>query len=137
METDQCMGVLAVCHPVWASELPEGLLAIAKRLNHEDEMGYLYFAEETACIVIWELLRSRSALVSTGAIRKPELMNAIWEHHPEYAMGWNAQEQAGLHDALGLLIYALGVEDRKLESSLEHMIALTPGSGTDFIGFWK
>lgn len=35
-------------------------------------------------------------------------MNAIWKFHPEYAMGYNAQEQAGLHDMLGLLLLPLG-----------------------------
>lgn len=137
METDRCVEVLAVCHPVWAVELPEGILSVAERLNDEDEMGYLYFAKETACVVIWELLRKRPALVSTGLIRKPELMNAIWEHHPEYAMGYNAQEQTGLNDIRGLLLYALGVEDRELEGSQEHMVFMTPGAGTDFIGFWR
>lgn len=137
METDQCVEVLAVCHPVWASELPEGLQSIAQGLNDEDKMGYLYFAKETACVIIWELLRTRSALISTGLIRKAELMNAIWEYHPEYAMGYNAQEQAGLNDALGLLLYALGVEDRELEGSPEHMVVMTPGIGSDYTGFWK
>ena len=78
-------------------------------------------------------MRTRSALVSTGLIRKPELMNAIWKYHPEYAVGYNAQEQAGLNDALGLLLYTLGVEDRELNSSPDCMIAITPGVGTDFI----
>ena len=136
METDQCVEVLAVCHPVWASELPEGLLAIAQGLDAEDEMGYLFFAED-ACVVIWEFLRTRSALVSTGLIRKAALMNAIWESHPEYAMGYNTQEQAGLNDALGLLLYAMGVEDRELAGSSEHMISITPGAGTDYTGFWR
>ena len=56
---------------------------------------------------------------------------------PGYALGCNAQEQAGLHDTLGLLLYALGVEDRELEGSPEHMITVTPAAGTDFIGFWR
>lgn len=136
IETDQCVEVLTVCHPVWASELPEGLLAIAQNLDHEDEMGYLYFLRETACVVIWELLRTRSALINAGLIRKAELMNAIWEYHPEYAMGYNAQEQAGLHDALGRLLHTLGMEDRELRGWPENMIALTEGAGTNFTGFW-
>lgn len=137
LETDQCVNVLAVCNPVWASELSEGLLSIASKLEHEDELGCVFFQTEAACVAIWELLRTRPELVSLGLIRKAELMNAIWEHHPEYAMGWNAQEQAGLNDGLGLLLYALGVEDRELEGSVEYMIAITPEVGTDFIGFWK
>lgn len=64
-------------------------------------------------------------------------MNAIWEYYPEYAMGFNAQEQAGLNDGLGLLLYALGVEDRELEGSVEYMISITPETGADFIGFWN
>lgn len=134
LETDQCMNALAVCHPIWATELSEGLLSIAGKLDYEGEMGYRYFTWQTSCVVIFELLRTRSALVSTGLIRKPELMNAIWKYHPEYAVGYNAQEQAGLNDALGLLMYALGAEDRELEVSLDSMIVLTPDVETDFIG---
>lgn len=52
-------------------------------------------------------------------------------------MGWNTQEQAGLNDGLGLLLYALGGEDRELEGAAEHMVTMTPDAGTDFIGFWK
>lgn len=100
-------------------------------------MGYLYFSKESACVSIWELLRSRPELTSLGLIRKAELMNAIWDCHPEYAMGYNAQEQAGLNDGPGLLLYALGVEDRELDGSPEHMISMTEGIGTDYIGFWK
>ncbi len=137
IETDRCIEGLAICHPVWATELSEGLLGIAERLEHEGAMGYCYFQRETACVAIFELLRIRSALTSTGLIRKPELMNAIWAYHPEYAMGYNAQEQAGLGDALGQLLYMLGAEDRELEGSPEHMITMTPEAGTDFIGFWK
>lgn len=134
LETDQCVEVLAVCYPVWATELFEGLLSIAGKLDCEGELGYRYFTRQTSCVVVFELLRTRSALVSTGLIRKPELMNAIWKYHPEYAVGYNAQEQAGLNDALGLLLYTLGVENRGLNSSPECMIAITPGVGTDFIG---
>lgn len=137
VETDQCVQVLTVCHPVWATELSKGLLEIAHRLGHEDEMGYLFFREESACVAIWELLRTRPELTNAGLIRKAELMNAIWEHHPEYAMGWNAQEQAGLNDGLGLLLYALGIEDRELEGSPQHIITMTEGAGVDFLGFWK
>lgn len=137
METDRCVEVLAVCYPVWDGELSEGILSLGQKLVSEDEMGYIYFPKEAACVVIWELLRTRSALVSTGLIRKAELMNAIWSSHPEYAMGYNAQEQAGLNDVLGLLLYAAGAEERELEGSPEHMISITPGAGTDYTGFWK
>lgn len=97
---------------------------------------YLYF-QQAACIAIFELLRTRSALVASGLIRKPELMNAIWKYYPEYVIAYNTQEQAGLNDGFGLLLYALGIEDRELERSPEQMITISPGVGTDFIGFWE
>ena len=137
IETEQCVEVLAVCYPIWDGDLSEGLWEVGRKLDAEGEMGYRYFLKETACVAIWELLRLRPALLTTGLIRKTELMNAIWEHQPGYALGYNAQEQAGLNDALGLLLYALGVEDRELESSPEHMITLTEEAGTEFIGFWR
>lgn len=136
IETERCVEILAVCHPV-CEELSEGLPELGRTLEAEGEMGYLYFQKEAACVAIWELLRVRSELTTSGLIRRTELMNAIWEHQPGYALGYNAQEQAGLHDALGLLLYALGVEDRELEGSPEYMIAVTEGVGTDYIGFWK
>ena len=137
METDQCAEVLAVSYPMWEGELSEGVQTIAKRLEHEGEFGYLYFSKQAACVAIWELLRTRSELTTLGLIRRTELMNAIWEYYPEYAMGFNAQEQAGLNDGIGLLLYALGAEDRELEGATEHMIVMAPNVGSEYIGFWK
>ena len=137
IETEQCVEVLAVCYPVWDGDLSKGIQEVGHRLDHEGERGYLYFLKESACAAVWELLWIRPALVSTGLIRKPELMNAIWKYQPGYAMGYNAQEQAGLHDVLGLLLYALGAEDRELKGSPEGMISITPDVGTNFIGFWR
>lgn len=137
IETEQCIEVLALSYPIWDGELSEGLIEIGRKMGAEGDMGYLYFLREAACVAVWELLRTRSELIDTGLIRKPELMNAIWRYQPGYALGYNAQEQAGLHDALGLLLYALGVEDRELEGSPEYMIAMDPETGTDFIAFWK
>ena len=65
------------------------------------------------------------------------LMNAIWKYAPMYAAAYNAQEQAGLNDALGLLLQTLGAEDVELEGASEYMITLDPDAGTDFIGFWR
>lgn len=137
IETEQCIEVLALSYPIWDGELSEGLIEIGRKMGAEGDMGYLYFLREAACVAVWELLRTRSELIDAGLIRKPELMNAIWRYQPGYALGYNAQEQAGLHDTLGLLLYALGVEDRELEGSPEYMIAMDPETGTDFISFWK
>ena len=64
------------------------------------------------------------------------LMNAIWKYAPMYAAAYNAQEQAGLHDGLGILLKMMG-EDSEPQGSPEHMISLVPDTGTEFIGFWK
>lgn len=74
--------------------------------------------------------------MDAGLIRKSELMNAIWEHAPEYAAIYNRGEQAGLHNGLSILVQMLG-GDSKPQRALEYMIALYPGAGTDFTGFWK
>ena len=137
IETERCVEGLALCYPVWDGELSEGMSELGRTLEIEGEMGYLYFIKDASCVALWELLRTRSELIDAGLIRKPELMNAIWKHQPRYALGYNAQEQAGLHDTLGLLLYALGVEDRNLEGSPEYMIAMDPDAGTDYIGFWR
>ena len=63
-------------------------------------------------------------------------MNAILEYWPEYAVSFNAHEQAGLNDGAGLFLRSLGIEV-DLSSSVDRMITLTPGAGTDYIMFWK
>jgi len=137
LETERCAGVLAVCHPIGHPALSQTVLDMAGRLAHEDDLGCLFFREEVACVAIWELLPTHSELTGPGLILKPELMNAIWMHHPEYAMGYNVQEQAGLNNGLDLLIYTLGVEDWERKGSVEKMLTITPEVGMDFISFWK
>ena len=66
METDQCAEVLAVSYPMWEGELSEGVQTSAQRLDHEGELGYLYFSKQAACVAIWELLRTRSELTTLG-----------------------------------------------------------------------
>lgn len=66
-----------MCYPIWDGELSEGLWEAGRKLDAEGEMGYIYYLKETACVAIWELLRFRPSLLTTGLIRKPELMNAI------------------------------------------------------------
>lgn len=86
IETDQCAQVLAVSYPIWAAELSERVQKIARRLDHEGELGYLYFSKQAACVVIFELLRTRSELTTLGLIRRAELMNAIhYSFHEKFS----------------------------------------------------
>lgn len=141
METDQRVEVLAVCHPIWTSEFSDGVTQAGKKLIYNnscggEELNYLFFDRKTSCTAIFELLKIRSEWLSAGLIRKAELMNAIWKYAPGYAVAYNAEEQAGLHDGLGCLLQMLG-EDREPQGLPERMIALGSEAGTDFIGFWK
>lgn len=140
IETSQSQTVLAVCHPIWSTELSDGVVRTGKTLAHDEsgdtEFSYLFFDYETSCTAIFELLKVRPEWLATGLIRKAELMNAIWKCAPMYAAGYNAEEQAGLHDGLGILLQMLG-KDSELQGSPEYMISLGPNAGTDFIGFWK
>lgn len=141
METDQAKTVLAVCHPVWSTEFSDGVKSAGEKLSHGETVDdkqpyYLFFNYETSCAALFELLRTRPQWLSAGLIHKAELMNAIWEYSPMYAMAYNAEEQAGLYDPLGHLVQILG-EDQESQSLTKHMIVLNEEAGTDFIGFWK
>lgn len=142
METSQGKTVLAVCNPVWSTELSDGVTRTGKKLAYDSGNGdtepldYLFFDQETSCTAIFELLKVRPEWITAGLIRKAELMNAVWEYAPLYASSYNAGEQAGLHDGLGLLLQALGGDWELEEGSPEEMIALSE-AGTDYIGFWN
>lgn len=92
--------------------------------------------KKTSCTAIFELLKVRPHWLETGLIHRPELMNALWKYASMYAAAYNAQEQAGLHDGLGILLKMMG-GDSEPQGSPEHMISLAPNTGTEFIGFWK
>lgn len=140
LETSQCKHVLAVCYSIWTGELSDGVQKAGTRqplvAGAEEDLGYLFFDDRTSCVAIFELLEVRGRWLEAGLIRKPELMNAIWEYQPIYAASYNAQEQAGIHDALGILLQMVGA-DSKPQGSVENMICVTPGKGADFIGFWR
>lgn len=140
IETSQCKTVLAVCNPVWEAELSEGVIRVGKKLAYresdDEELSYLFFEHEISCVAIFELLATREEWLSTGLIRGPELMNAIWKYAPMYATAYNTGEQAGFHDILSILLKMLG-EDSEPQGRVENMISVNPDAGTDFIGFWK
>lgn len=95
-------------------------------------LGSLFFLQADACIPIFELLLLRPQWMESGMIDRPALMNAIWELHSEYAISYNTTEQAGGHDALGVILNSLGV-DVPLKSSLKEMMMITANAGTDYL----
>lgn len=140
LETSQCKTVLAVCCQIWSTEFSDGVIRAGKKLPRDKtgdvELDYLFFEKGASCAAIFELLKVRPEWLDIGLIRRPELMNAIWKHTPMYAAAYNAEEQVGLHDGLGILLQLLG-GDSEPQGSPEHMISLVPDAGTDFIGFWR
>lgn len=140
IETSQYQTVLAICNPIWSTEFSDGVTRAGKKLSYgEDDhegLDYLFFDYETSCTAIFELLKVRPQWLHSGLIRKTELMNAIWRYAPMYAAAYNAEEQAGLHDGLGILLQMLG-EDENPHGSPEYMISLGSDAETDFIGFWR
>ena len=138
IETDQCEEVLAVAHPAWAADLSKSVLRHARQLAYDTELGinhtlgYKFFSKKESCVVIFELLQTRPKWLTSGKIHLPELMNAIWTNYPEYAMNYNAHEQAGLNDGTGLFLQSMGV-DVELKRSEENMIKLNPDVGVDFL----
>ena len=138
IETDQCVEVLAVSHPTWAADLSGSVLRHARQTDYDIEhginhtLGYKFFSKEVSCVVIFELLPYHSEWLTDGRADLPALMNAILEYWPEYAVTFNAHEQAGLNDEVGLFLRSIGIEV-ELSGSVERMITLTPGAGIDFL----
>ena len=138
IETDQCVEVLAVGHPAWAADLSSNVLRHARQTSYDLErgidrtLGYQFFSKKVSCVVIFELLQYHSEWLTGGRVDLPALMNAILKHWPEYAVTFNAHEQAGLNDGVGIFLRSMGVEV-ELSGSTERMITLTPGAGTDFL----
>lgn len=133
IETDRVKQGLAVCWPLWPADLSDAVLQMG--YSETDHLENIFFPKEMSCLALFELSETRPAWFESGLIRRTELMNAIWTICPAYAAEYNSMEQAGLHDILGVTMKALGC-DVELKNSTKHMITMTPGAGTDFLGFW-
>lgn len=131
LETDRGEEVLAVCYPIWECDVTEETQRRGEQTDFDREhgidttLGYLFFPEEAACLVLFELWPCYEGLRTSGLIHYKALMNAIWSRFPEYAAAYNAQEQLSLHDSFGLLLHAVGCET-ELKASPDRMIALSP-----------
>ena len=139
IETDQCEKVLAVCYPIWATELSELAEKLGEKTDYdkaygiETTLGYIFFSSQLSCIPLYVLMRTRSEWNGT-LLDKPALMNAIWNVLPEYALLTIRQEQAGQNDFISLLLQELGVEAEP-NISLDHMICISPDASKDFLLF--
>lgn len=138
LETDQGNRLMAVCYPIWESDLSDALTEAGLQTDYDiahsisETLGYLFFEEPYFCLVIFELVYLREEWVKSGMVDLAALMNAIWRDQPGYAAAHNLSEQSGLHDALGVLLNILGTEV-ELSSSTDRMIAITPSAGCDYL----
>lgn len=112
-----------------ATEFNDGL-----SLQDGQQPGYLFFSKINSGVPLFELICVMSKAKLVCSIRQAELMNNIYQNHPEYAALYNVAEQAGLNDGFGMMLNALGIET-ELTSSVDGMIKLSPEIGTDFIDF--
>ena len=141
LETNGGRQYLAICYPIWSTELSDYALKISQQTAHDrnqgvkNTRGYLFFSPEDSCIPIFEMLLTHSEWIEDDKINFKALMNAVWEYHPQYAAVYNLREQTGHHDMLGLLLRRLGKEDVELKGSQENMITLSPEVGTEFLSF--
>lgn len=137
IETDQCEEVLAICYPIWSAELTDLAEQAGEQTGYDrahgihQTLGYMFFPWNISAIPIYELMQTRPAWEGT-LIDRTALMNAIWNHAPEYAALMNRQEQSGANDIPAMLLryFGIEVEPRILQ---DRMIAMSPDAGEDFL----
>lgn len=139
LETEYCRRGLAVVYPKY-DDLSDGARGLAARFDDglsflsKQEPGYLFFQETDSSVPLFELISVIPETRLNCQIRQAELMNNIYQHHPEYVALHNIAEQSGLNDGFGLMLNTLGVET-ELSSSITGMVNLSPRIGTEFIAF--
>ena len=138
IETDKLDKVLAVCYPIWNSEISDYTKSKGEQFTYDqlrgidNTEGYLFFTEENACLALFELWPLSQLLEKSQRINTAAMMNAIWKYHPTYAASHNIREQAGLNDGLALLAISLGI-DVDLQGSTDNVIPLFEDVGTDYL----
>lgn len=139
LETEHCQQGLAVAYPQY-DDLSDGARGLSTEFDDGLSLpggqvpGYLFFSKVDSSVPLFELTSAIPEAKLTCQIKHAELMNDIYQNHPEYVALYNAAEQAGLNDRLGMLLNAFGIET-ELSSSIDGMIKLSPEIGTDFIAF--
>lgn len=137
LETDQCEEALAVCYPVWSTELSDLVMELGEQTEYdrshgiEETLGCIFFPAKISCIPLRELIRTRPEWAGT-VIDKPALMNAIWKVAPEYAALMNCQEQSGRNDLFSALLAEAGVAVEP-NISAANMIGIFPDAGENFL----
>lgn len=141
LETDECKRMIAVCYPLSDAALTDYTKAFSEQTEYDQQhgidttLGYRFFTVEDGCLALFELLSELPGILSSKLIDAPALNNSIWKNHPTYAALFNSNEQAGLHDSLGMLLRVLYGEDVELTGSLDRVISYNLDAGTDYLKF--
>lgn len=139
LETEQCQRGLAVACPKY-DDLSDGARGLAELFHGgssqaDMEMpGYLFFTEANSSVPLFELVSAIPKKQLCCQIDRAALMNAVYQHFPEYAAQHNLAEQAGLNDGLGQFLHTQGI-NVELKSDPERLISLTAEAGTQYIDF--
>lgn len=133
IETDRQEHCLAVAYP-YGDEFSGFARKLAVQLKEDEEqtLGALFFTQKVYCIPLFELMEHRNW---DAVINRAALMNVIWDRFPEYAAAYNAREQSGQHDLLGLTRILLGEMGVQLRGSPDFVISITPDAGRQFLRF--
>ena len=140
IETGTGEEVLAVCYPIWNCDFSETVLKQSEQTEEDvregidSTLGYLFFSKWASSLALFELWGQYEELRAGGLINYPALMNYIWTYFPEYAATYNIQNQMGMHDTYGRLIFAVGaVRDWLIVRN--KVIAMSKAAGLDFLNF--
>lgn len=139
LETEQCQRGLAIACPKY-DDLSDGARGMAERFlddpTHADGEipGYLFFREANSSVPLFELVFAIPKEQLCCEVNRAALMNAVYQHFPEYAAQHNLAEQTGLNDGLGQFLHTQGI-NVELKSDPERLISLTAEAGTQYIDF--
>lgn len=120
LETDRCEEMLAVCYPIWESDITIPEQNQGEQLEYDriqgidNTLGYLFFSKQNSVIPLYELSLLHSEIEENGVVNIAALLNAICKFYPEYTAIRNEEETKFEHGSL---------------------IKETPGVGTEFIKF--
>lgn len=98
LETDRCEEMLAVCYPVWQSDISIPEQNLAEQLAYDqmrdinNTLGYLFFPKQSCCIPLYELCKLHPEIENSGLVHMEALSNAILRFYPEYATVHNEEE---------------------------------------------
>jgi len=139
LETELCQRGLAVAYPKY-DDLSDGSRGLAEQFHDgsvqadRDVPGYLFFTEANSSVPLFELVSVIPKDQLCCEVNRAALMNAVYQHFPEYATQHNLAEQAGLNDGLGQFLHTQGI-DVTLNGSPDRLIFLTAQAEEEYIDF--